>query len=689
MNENHSIKALTDKPFALDWNVTWGGGDNDMGYGVITTGSEVVIVGGTESFSVGDNDGFIAAYSITNNSQLWNATWGGSNEDRFWGVVYSPSKNSLYVVGDTYSFGGGGWDAVLAKYWINGTLDWIQQWGKSGGANDWGFDIALSPTEEAIYITGDTNSHGAGGYDAYIAKFTTNGVQIWNQTWGKGSADYGRGVSTNGSIVYLSGYHGTGSDFDAFLAAFDASNGNQLWNQTLGGNLTDFSRSVFTDGTQVYITGTSQTFGNFLAAFDASNGIQLWNSSDIKDGYKMTMNNSDLYVTGSFVNPLTSSIDAFIIRFNTTNGKQLQNWTYGGGDIEYGRGIGILNDSLYLTGYVNNTGAGLYDAFLVEYQIDTLSPSIILDYPKNNSICQKPILINLTILDSHLDENTFEWRANVTQTTWTSTHIGTFDINITDFVSDQAVQFCFRVNDTVGNQNTSSFVLIFDDTAPEIQLNVFSNQSVLQKPDILNLTLLDAHLNQTTFEWRANVVQTIWTSDHLGSFDINITEFPSDQTVQIWVRINDSANNQNVTSFILIFDDTPPTKPYNPDYAIESNKIILVWSPSTDLHSISYQVWYDTTYLGTTPLPYFVDNRSLQSGSHVYRIIPFDEAGNQGDALEIHIDVATSFNWALILAGLTIGLTTALGITLYFGKKRRSDTFCNLHIRKNISIKTL
>ncbi|MHA1384996.1 MAG: SBBP repeat-containing protein, partial [Candidatus Helarchaeota archaeon] len=280
---NLNLDELNDEfPNLNEWNVTWGGSSVDFGFGVAIDGSNnVYLCGETWSFGAGYDDAFLAKYD-TSGTKLWNITWGGSSIDYGWGVAVEGSNN-VYLCGCTWSFGAGNDDAFLAKYDASGTQLWNTTWG--GSSDDYGRGVAVDGNNN-IYLCGDSNSSGAGSYDAFLAKYDASGAQLWNATWGGSSDDHCYGVAVDGNNnIYLCGdtnSSGAGS-YDAFLAKYDTS-GTKLWNVTWGGSSTDSSCGIAIDGSNnIYLCGGTRSFGAgssdaFLAKFNAS-GAQFWNAT--------------------------------------------------------------------------------------------------------------------------------------------------------------------------------------------------------------------------------------------------------------------------------------------------------------------------------------------------------------------------------------------------------------------------
>ena len=254
------------------------GDDNSDGVAIDNDGN-LYITGYTwgsfDGQNAGGRDAWVAKYDIYGNL-LWTEQLGTSQSDISFGVATDKDGN-LYITGSTWgSFDGqnaGGRDAWVAKYDTQGNLLWIEQLGTS--EYDRSFEVATDH-EGNLYITGETSgsfdNQNAGDNDAWVAKYDTQGNLLWTEQLGTSQSDISFGVATDkDGNLYITGstwgsFDGQNAgDNDAWVAKYDTQ-GNLLWTEQLGTSQSDISRGVAIDNNgNSYITGFTR------GSFDGQN----------------------------------------------------------------------------------------------------------------------------------------------------------------------------------------------------------------------------------------------------------------------------------------------------------------------------------------------------------------------------------------------------------------------------------
>jgi hypothetical protein len=264
---------------------TWGGPDRDGAQGVAVAGDgSVYVTGETRSFGAGDGDAFLLKYDASG-TLLWQRTYGTAPDDSNSGseagidVAVAPDNSGVLVLGN-YRDG----NIFLAKFSPAGLLLWDLTWGAATQAGESASAIAVA-ANGTIYVAGGTSSFGAGQTDAFLLSFTPGGILNWQQTWGGEFFDnpHGVAVATDGS-VYISGDTQFTAN-SAFLVKF-AANGSVVWQREWGfvgrngipGETTGNGVAAAPAG-GAYVVGTTTSAGadpNLLAArFDGA-GNFVW-----------------------------------------------------------------------------------------------------------------------------------------------------------------------------------------------------------------------------------------------------------------------------------------------------------------------------------------------------------------------------------------------------------------------------
>jgi len=274
--------------------------------GRTASGSGIATPSAYQPVYAGDTDAFIVKFN-SSGVRIWGTYYGGSGADYGMGIATDSNANPL-LTGFTNStsgiattgayqtaFGGGYWDAFVAKFDSSGGL---RRWGTYYGGPLWdeGHGI-VSDSVTNVWVTGFTqsatgivpNGDGSafqsvygGNQDAFMVKFDQGGNRLWGTYYGGTGWEEGNGVaidarrnavfigstSSTSSIATIGAYRtifagGIGGGIsDAFLVKFD-TNGVRQWATYYGGTGNDYGQGIAKDTIgNTYVTGyTSSTTG--------------------------------------------------------------------------------------------------------------------------------------------------------------------------------------------------------------------------------------------------------------------------------------------------------------------------------------------------------------------------------------------------------------------------------------------
>ncbi|MFX1428073.1 MAG: SBBP repeat-containing protein [Promethearchaeota archaeon] len=308
-------------------------------------------------------------------------TWGGSGSESAWDIAMDSSNNS-YVVGNTDSYGVGDYDLCLIKFNSSG-IEWNRTYG--GIHRERGESLVLDSLDN-IYITGYTESFGAGGYDIWVLKINTTGGVEWNHTWGGINNEMGHSIVVDSlNNVYVAGTtnsFGEGN-YDMCIIKFNSS--GVVWNYTCGGIDRDSGYGVTLDPLgNAYVVGETKSFGLgdidlFLVKFNSSGMVwdYTWGCADKDKGKEIICSPSgDLYVAGYYeqspncyipadMGPIPQYIG--LIKFNSEG---IYQWNKTWKEENHAYASAMVMDSsgnAYIAGYAYQGYLNEYDLYLVRF----------------------------------------------------------------------------------------------------------------------------------------------------------------------------------------------------------------------------------------------------------------------------------------------------------------------------------
>ena len=201
------------------WNKTYGGSDDDSGRCVLqTSDGGYIIVGQTDSYGPGPR-GVLMIKTNSTGGLEWNKTYGGLGEDIGWRVLQT-SDGGYIILSSTESYGFGheeSSDVWLIKTDQNGNHQWNKTYGTT--EDESGYGIAQTSNNGYI-ITGRTYFNRLiSKSDIFLIKTDQNGNEIWNTALGGSENDYGGCVeqTTDGGYIIIGTTFSFGNNGDVWL----------------------------------------------------------------------------------------------------------------------------------------------------------------------------------------------------------------------------------------------------------------------------------------------------------------------------------------------------------------------------------------------------------------------------------------------------------------------------------------
>jgi len=450
------------------WGTYYGGSWAEEGIGIsCDVNGNVFVIGETSStngiatsgahqkaYAGGNNDAFVVKFN-SNGVRQWGTYYGGIDSDYGNGISCDAGGN-VFVTGWTespngiatsgahqYIHAGAGKldnDAFVIKFNSNGVRQWGTYYG--GNDNDYGIGIFCDGNGN-VFVTGNTSSSTgiatsgahqetyAGGEDAFVVKFNSNGVRQWGTYYGGRYLCKGNGISCDGNgNVYVTGYTESttgiatsgshqetyGDDYDAFVVKFNSA-GVRQWGTYYGGSGWDEGYGISCDvnGNVFVIGGTQST--------------------------------NEIATSGAHQETYASHSDAFVVKFNSAGVRQ---WgTYFGGSAEdEGYGISCDGDgNVFVIGYtISTTGiatsgahqetyaGGTYDVFIAKF---STGASIIEENVVSSLIIYPNPVTNELIIEAKDNHNPINFQIinTIGQVIYNGELINEIVIPTTNFVS--------------------------------------------------------------------------------------------------------------------------------------------------------------------------------------------------------------------------------------------------------------
>lgn len=305
---------------------------------------------------------------------FWNITRGGPRADEGWGVAVDNLHNAYFAGFDRIA----GWtaDVFLRKFSPDGVELWNVSWG--GSFDDEAFIVTVA--DEYVYVGGRTfTSFSLASANMLILKLqTSNGSVVWSRTWDSGHGyDEVDGLEVYENSLYVTGWTtGENTQNDIAILRYDL-NGTLLWSRSWGTPGWDEANGqAGVDENYVYAVGRYNALNMVsggdavLVAFNRTDGSHAWHTTwgGAELDDAFGMTTDSTYIYSVGITSSFGNDLIFLLKYSKT-GTLMWNASWGGSGSELTRSVGVTanSTSIFVAGSTTSYGDGDFDVVLLRF----------------------------------------------------------------------------------------------------------------------------------------------------------------------------------------------------------------------------------------------------------------------------------------------------------------------------------
>lgn len=381
----------------------FGSDGDDVGYSAkVTLDKQYIIAGMTSGWGNGNTDVMLAKMD-TMGQVIWLKTYGGFSNDIGKSVVQL-ADGSYVIAGFTNSFGAGGYDAYLIKTDVNGNLIWQTTF----GGDDWDFaNDLVEAADGSIWVVGNTSSFGNGKKDGFVLKYDIAGNLQWQKYHGGAENEELRAIiRTNDNLIGTVGYTESRGDIngDGYFAKLNL-NGDTVFTRSWGGPYKDVANDLTQKSSGDYIFCGAKTFSAngtsyaYMCSYSLT-GEFIWDNS-----YKHNNSDNEEFVTcanSTMLDYVTGYIRNVRFPVNKMQGQMFAaihgGWPYkvnesGGGDDEYLYSTENTPDGGYISvGSTTSFGSVGKDVYFIKNDSTIINYTSIVSVPETDYETTQPLI---------------------------------------------------------------------------------------------------------------------------------------------------------------------------------------------------------------------------------------------------------------------------------------------------------
>jgi parallel beta-helix repeat protein len=251
------------------------------------------------------------------------------------------------------------------------------------------------------------------------------------------------------------------------------------------------------------------------------------------------------------------------------------------------------------------------------FTIDSTSPAIDLISPLNNSVIIPGTIIDINVMDIHLDSVIYLLDGG-------SSIPLSLPYNIsTNGLTDGIHSFFVNATDIVGNYAVENYSFIFDSKSPEIILVSPPNRSIIRAGINVSFNIIEPNLVHVHYSVNSTANNTLLAPYNITTTGVNDGEYV------IEVHALDLAGYSATESFNFTIDSTKPAiKLISPSNNSEFLAGIAIDLDINDTNLVSVNYSLDGGSNTTFTTPYDIDTTSWPLGDHTILVAALDAADN-------------------------------------------------------------
>ena len=241
------------------WTKTYGGWNWERCFSMdITSDNGFVMAGETYSYGAGEKDVWIVKTDEFGDT-LWTKTFGGSLDD-IAKSIKETFNGDLIVCGGSYTFSDGGSDGLLIKLDSFGNTEWFSSY---GGIDNQEYNSIIQYYDTNGYVCFGTSFTNASESKMYLTRFDNNGTFEWEKKYGDGTVSSGSSINNRpgNSMIII----GTNANENNNIEALVISSLGSIWtvNAYLGSSEWDVGVDIIlAEDNGLAILGNTKSFGN-------------------------------------------------------------------------------------------------------------------------------------------------------------------------------------------------------------------------------------------------------------------------------------------------------------------------------------------------------------------------------------------------------------------------------------------